>query len=103
MDHNERIVNPEWANALVGLRMSVPNHWWKGYRGNRLHQGRIVMFLENTNRWQLLLDDVDDDNHYAMNWDSVCEYADIDAGTYLSYTLPAEAVHLPADQASWQT
>ena len=67
MEHNECIIDPEWANALIGLRMSVSNHWWKGCRGNCLHQGCLVMFLENTNRWQLLLDDVDDDNHYGMS------------------------------------
>ena len=63
------------------------------------------MFLENINinQWQLLLDDVNDDNHYGMSWEGVCEYADIEAGTYLSYTLPAKAVLLPADQAPWQT
>ena len=50
MEHNERIIDPEWAETLVGLRMSVPNHWWKDHRGNKLHQGLIVLFLENTNR-----------------------------------------------------
>ena len=103
MEHNERIIDPEWADALIGLQMSVPNHWWKGCRGNRLHQGRIAFFHENTNKWQLLLDDVNDDNYYGMAWDAVLEYADVDAGTYLSYTLPAKVVHHPADQASWQT
>ena len=67
MEHNERIIDPEWAETLVGLWMSVPNHWWKGYKGNTLHQGPIVMFLEDTNQWQLPLDDVDDPTRYAMN------------------------------------
>ena len=49
MEHSDHITNPEWADALIGLWMSVPNHWWKGCRGNRLHQGRIFMFLEITN------------------------------------------------------
>ena len=61
------------------------------------------MFLENTNRWQFLLDDVDNDNYYGFSWVGVCEYADVEAGTYLSYNLPPGAVFLPANQASWQT
>ena len=61
------------------------------------------MFHENTNRWQLLLDDLNDDNHHGMSLAGVCEYEDVEAGTYLSYTFPAKAVHLPANQASWQT
>ena len=102
MEHNERIIDPEWAETLDGLRMSVPNHWWNGHRGNRLHQGRIVLFLENTNRWQLLLDDIDDPNHYAMNYEAVVAYADAEAGTYAHYNLPPEQINLPADRLSWQ-
>ena len=53
-------------------------------RGNCLHQGRVVLFIENTNQLQFLLDDVDNDNHYAMSYIGVCEYADAEAGTYAS-------------------
>ena len=102
MEHNERIIDPEWAETLDGLRMSVPNHWWKGHRGNRLHQGKIVLFLENTNRWQLLLDDIDDPNHYAMNYEAVLAYVDEQAGTYPRYNLPPEQVNLPAHRLTWQ-
>ena len=102
MEHNEHIIDPEWANTLLGLRVSLPNHWWTGFRGNRLRQGCLVLFLENTNQWQFLLDDVDNDNHYAMRYKGVCEYTDAEAGTYLSYTLPPEPVYLPAKQLSWQ-
>ena len=102
MQHNERIIDPEWADTLLGLRVALPNHWWVGHRGNRLHQGRIVLFLENTNRWQFLLDDVNDDNHYPLSYKGVVEYADAEAGTYSSYTLPPEPVYLPADRLSWQ-
>ena len=49
MEHNERIIDLEWADTLIGLRVAVVNHWWLGHRGNCLHQGRIVLFLENTN------------------------------------------------------
>ena len=103
MEHNERIIDPEWADTLLGLRMSVPNHWWKGYKGGRLHQGSIVLFLENTNRWHLVLDDVNDDNQYPMSYKAVVEYADAEAGTYANFNLPPEQIYLPADRLSWQT
>ena len=28
----ERIIDPEWAEMLVSLRMSVPNCWWLGHK-----------------------------------------------------------------------
>ena len=68
----EQIIDPEWAEALVGLLMPVPNYWWKGHRGNKLHQGKIIMFLEDTYTWILLLDDVNDPTHYPMSWEGVC-------------------------------
>ena len=103
MEHNERIIDPEWAETLVGLRLAVPNHWWVGLRGNYLHQGCIELFFENTNQWQFVSDDVNDDNHYPVSYEAVVEYADAEAGTYPLYTLPPEPVYLPADRLSWQT
>ena len=50
----------------------------------------------------LLLDNEDDPEHYPMNWKAVCEYFDVEAGTYFSYNLYDEPVDLTLDQASWQ-
>ena len=58
------------------------------------------MFVEDTNKWQLLLDDENYPTHYAINLKGVYEYADVEAGTYLSYSLPDEPVDLPANCAS---
>ena len=46
----ERLIDPKWAKTLVSLRMSVPNYWCLDHRGDKLHQGQIIMFLENTNK-----------------------------------------------------
>ena len=27
-------INEEWAASLIGLRMQVPDLWWKGFEGN---------------------------------------------------------------------
>ena len=96
----ESIIDPEWAETLVDLQMSFSNYWWKDHKGNKLHPGSIIMFLENINRWILLLKDFNNPTHYPMSWKGVCEYADVEAGTYLSYHLPEEPVNLPLNQAS---
>ena len=44
-------IDREWAKPLVHLWMFVPNNCWKDYKDNRLHQGPIVMFVEDTNTW----------------------------------------------------
>ena len=61
------------------------------------------MFVENTNKWVLLLDDVDNPTHYFKNLKDACEYMDIDASTFLSYSLPQEPVDFPTNQTSWHT
>ena len=35
-------IDPQWAQTLVGLPMSVPKHWWDGYEGHTLFKGRVV-------------------------------------------------------------
>ena len=80
---SERIIHPEWDKILVCLQMSVLNHWGEGYKGNQLYQGLKVIFVEDTNKWQLLVDDQNNPTQYAMNCKGVCECANIEASTYL--------------------
>ena len=36
-------IDKEWAASLIGLRMQVPNPWWKGFEGDEsLNEGTIV-------------------------------------------------------------
>ena len=53
------------------------------------------MFLEDMNQWLLLLENENDPEHYPMNWKAVCEYVEVEAGTYLSDSLPDEPVDPP--------
>ena len=69
----ERHIEFEWVKTLVGLRMTVPNHWWPGYKDNWLYQGQIDVVLEDTKQWLLLLDDEGGPTHYRINWNAVCE------------------------------
>ena len=90
---------PEWRNTLVGLQMSVPQHWWLGMSGNNLHQGSIDSFLEDQNLWLLKMDDINEQELYHIRWDAVLKYVDVEAGTFAAYRLPAVPVPLPADEA----
>jgi hypothetical protein len=35
------LISTAWAESLIGLSMRVPEYWWPGYNGYRLHDGMI--------------------------------------------------------------
>jgi hypothetical protein len=72
--------------------MRVPDHWWEHYNGSNLNDGRIVSFDVVSQKWNLLLDDVDDDNEYLMAYEAVCEYCNKQHSTFNRYQLPYEVV-----------
>jgi hypothetical protein len=85
-------IDTEWATSLVGLAMRVPDHWWESYNGNELHDGSIISFDVASQKWNLLLDDQDDDDEYLMAYDAVCEYCNKQHSTFNRYQLPYEVV-----------
>jgi hypothetical protein len=68
-------IDTEWANSLVGLHLKVPDSWWVSFKISNLNNGKIVSFDSVTEKWNLLLDDQDDDDVYLIAYDAVCEYA----------------------------
>jgi hypothetical protein len=44
------------------------------YNGTNLHDGKIVSFDRVNKKWNLLLDDQDDEDQYLMAYEAVCEY-----------------------------
>jgi hypothetical protein len=71
-------IDSEWAEALVGLRLNVPNSWWPGFVDDGLNRGRIAAVnLDAPNAFYF---EVELGNklgaHYAMRYDSVLLYAD---------------------------
>ena len=72
--------------------MSVLEYWWKEFLSHKLHQSKLVAFLEDQNLWLFQLDDVNDDTFHGMRWDAVMKYADGEASTYTDYHLPAVPV-----------
>jgi hypothetical protein len=69
-------IDIEWANSLVGLPLKIPDNWWVGYTGSYLHDdGKLVAFDVVNTKWCFELDDQDDDGHYLIAYDAVCEYS----------------------------
>ena len=93
---HSRPICPELGNTLVGLQMSVPQHWWLGMSGNNLHQSSIDSFLEDQNLWLLKMDDINEQELYHLQWDALLAYTDVEAGTFATYRLPTVPVPPPS-------
>ena len=87
-----RPISSEWAETLVGLSMKVPDYWWDGCKGYRLHDGVIDSYCEISQRWNLLLDTKEDDALYLMAYEAIYKYADFEASTYHEFKLTQQPV-----------
>jgi hypothetical protein len=85
-------IDTEWANSLVGLHLKVPDSWWVSFKTSNLNDGMIVSFDSVNQKWNLLLDDQDDDDVYLIAYDAVCEYANKQHSTFNQYQLPYHPV-----------
>ena len=77
--------------------MKVPEYWWQDYKGNRLHDGVIISFSKADQKWNLLLNSRDDDDHYLMSYEAVSTYADNDFSSIDEYQLPYAAIFVGDD------
>ena len=65
-------IDSEWTEALVGLRLNVPNSLWPGFFDGGLNRGRIAAInfdAPNAFYFEVQLDD-ELGSHYAMRYDS---------------------------------
>jgi hypothetical protein len=86
-------IDSKWADSLVGLCMSVPDHWWKEYKSYNLNDGRIVSFDVDSQRWHLLLDTLEDgDDLYQMSYKAVCEYSNKQSFSFHEFFLPHKPI-----------
>jgi hypothetical protein len=85
-------IDTEWANSLVGLHVKVPDSWWVSFKTSNLNDGTIVSFDSVNEKWNLLLDDKDDDDQYLMAYDALCEYSNKEHSTFNQYQLPYHPV-----------
>jgi hypothetical protein len=72
--------------------MKVPENWWVGCKGFKLHDGEIDSFNIQSQKWNLLLDARDEPFPFLIAYEAVYEYADEDSSTYHEYRLTYEAV-----------
>jgi hypothetical protein len=85
-------ISKVWAESLIGLSMKVPEYWWQGCKGYKLHDGRIDSFDIQTQKWNLIVDDRNEPLLFLMAYDTVSLYADEDSSTIEEYQLPYQAV-----------
>ena len=90
-DCKTRIVN--WFESLIGLKLNVPEHWWKKSRGNRLWRCEIesIDFHDAAKRYfTIKCTDEDDpypDDRYEMSYEGVLKYVDVDQDGFSSFDL----------------
>jgi hypothetical protein len=84
------LINSEWAEALVGLCLNIPNSWWPGFIDGGLNRGRIAAINFDALNAYYLEVKLDDKLgvHYAMHYDSVLLYADEGQPSFLHFHLP---------------
>jgi hypothetical protein len=94
-------IDEEWATSLIGLRMQVPNLWWKGFEGAKsLNEGTIVgvdFSAAKLNYFQLELAK-EKGAIYAMRYDAVHLYAAAEHRDFWKFRLPRDAPSNPANE-----
>ncbi len=94
-------IDEEWAASLIGLRMQVPNLWWKGFEGDEsLNEGTIVGvdFSAATLNYFPLELAKEKGAIYAMRYDAVHLYADVEHRDFRKFRLPRDAPSNPANE-----
>jgi hypothetical protein len=93
------LIDEEWASTLVGLPMQVRNSWWKGYKKDdeTINASTIVgvdFDAPRSNYFQLeCVGEI-----YAMRYDAVYLYADVNHVAYEKFTLPPDALANPTSK-----
>ena len=66
-------IDEDWADSLVGLRMSVAEHWWDGCSGTVKYPGKISGFDPSAKRECYFCLELDDEfgAHYPMRYNAV--------------------------------
>jgi hypothetical protein len=95
-------IDSEWVEALVGLRLNIPNSWWPGFVDGGLNRGQIAAInFDTLNTYYF---EVELNNElgapYAMRYDSVLLYADEGQPGFLRFCLPMMCPGNPDDEVA---
>ena len=82
------VIDPEWGESLVVLRMAVPLSWWPEYTGTELSLDKVTKFDAAVSPLFLLVVNDKPGNMYAMRYDTVLAYAQVEYPTVGSFRLP---------------
>lgn len=80
----------EYQFSFSGLRVGVPENWWKGYRGNKIWKGTINGIGFNNEGRPLLrftLDDDEDKHQYLMNEEAFYKFSNMTEKQKLLHNL----------------
>ena len=75
------LIDVEWAEALIGLRVKVPDHWWVGFNSRSINDGKISSFDPTQQKWMLVVDS-EPDAEYPIAYEAIYSYADEGASTF---------------------
>ena len=81
-------IDLEWGESLVSLRMAVPRSLWLGYTGTELSLGKIAKFDAAASPPFLLEVNDEPGDLYAMRYDAVLAYVQVEHSTFGSFHLP---------------
>jgi hypothetical protein len=70
MAPKKALIDVEWAESLLGIRLKVPDHWWRGYSTRGLNSGKITSFDASQQKWMLVIDS-EPDGEYPMAYDAI--------------------------------
>ena len=88
-------IDTKWAETLIGMRLKIPQWWWKGWKGNRLWEGKIVSvtLADPCNRCFVvkLLDEEPEYEGYPMHYQDVKRFVDRKQANFTSFYLPSKA------------
>ena len=96
MAPNSYTIGPELGENLVGLRMAVPLAWCPGYSGTGLSLGKTTKFNGTASLSFLLGVEKKSIDTYAMQYDAVLAYAQVEHPTFKNFRLPNTMPEKPA-------
>ena len=92
------VLDQEWGNSLVRLRLIVEKRWWVGCTGKTGYPGTVVAFDPSATNERYFLVEIDSElgARYPMHYDAVFLYADSESPNYNQFRLPSEPLLDPS-------
>ena len=83
----EATIDPRWASSLVGLKLKVPENWWKDYTRSTLCDA-VVVQIDYANKDDRFFVIECEGHRYNMRYDAVKKYANQNQRGFNKFILP---------------